>query len=360
MKQIPFFLQVLFAFFIIIQLPVYGHGFGASTMVRTTGGGCRIEQICRSLLEEENFYIASYDVHKNFLVKNQVKSAGESETNCYVRLGIDEWLDDDVICTPTQEFYLPWIKKWIPAYQLRVGDELLSACKVCRPIKHIEFVKKPLAVYSIEVEYTHTFLVGRHSILTHNMLLPALTAGLSIPFGAGVAAGATTGCFFGPATFAAGMIVGGLFGIAVKKLAYSDAIPRYTIWFNSNEIEKQFKNNNKSNNQKPNSEDPNKNKKSQSNKNLNQSQDNRESKELLREVRSLNKQLTEHQIKLKEYIQNPDKFDNKGLLRNSKTPEQRTNIINGRISHLNKEIKTFQTGINKAIKILQERQIKWN
>jgi hypothetical protein len=347
--------QILFIFFILIQLPIYGHGFSANTLVRIFNNWCRIEQICRSIAEED-FYITSYDVNKNFLVKNQVQSAGESESNCYIRLGFDEWFNDDIVCTPTQEFYLSTTKQWIPAYQLKVGDELLSASNPTwrgKSITHIEFVKRQLNVYSIEVKSTHTFLVGRYCIVTHNMLLPALTVGLSIPFGA--AAGGAAGSFLGPATFAAGIVVGGLVGIAVKKFACDGQIPKYTLWFNSNEIEKQFKNTEQKNNEgnHKNSEDPEKNKKNK--ENSEKIRDKRSNKELEREINSLTKQMYEHQNKLKEYIKNPDTFDNKGLLRNAKTIEQRMKIINGRINHLNREIRAFQSGIDKAIKILKER-----
>jgi hypothetical protein len=189
MKHIPFLLQAVAISVVFQQLPLYSHGFSVHTMVRTTGSWCRIEQICRSVVEEENVYLTSYDIHRNFFTKNQVQSVGESDTNCYIRLGFDEWFDDDIVCTPTQEFYLFETKQWLPACQLKVGDKLLSAGTPLgggKTITHIELIKKHLKVYAIEVKETHTFLVGRHCIVTHNVLLPALMVGLSIPFGAGL------------------------------------------------------------------------------------------------------------------------------------------------------------------------------
>ncbi|SFB64953.1 hypothetical protein SAMN05216266_1515 [Amycolatopsis marina] len=65
-----------------------------------------------------------------------------------------------------------------------------------------------------------------------------------------------------------------------------------------------------------------------------------------RAVRSLEKQVSEHQDKLAAYRANPDAFDNKGILKNAPTPEIRQRIIDGRIRHLEAEIKTFQRQID--------------
>ena len=59
-------------------------------------------------------------------------------------------------------------------------------------------------------------------------------------------------------------------------------------------------------------------------------------------IRSLNKQIAEHRNKLKAYKANPDAFDNKGFLRNAKTPEARRKIIEGRIRSLERQISNFE------------------
>ena len=61
----------------------------------------------------------------------------------------------------------------------------------------------------------------------------------------------------------------------------------------------------------------------------------------------MNKNIKEHEIKLEEYKQNPDKFDNKGFLKNAPTNEIREKIIQGRIKHLEDEIKNFEEQINQ-------------
>lgn len=237
----PFLRLVIFYSF-VLGISLHGHGFGANTLVRTSGGWWGIEQVCRQVCSNENRQISSYDLNLSSYIRCCVKSVGESETNCYFRLGFDEWFNDDVICTPTQEFYLSLTKQWIPAYQLKIGDQLLSESRIYKLITHIEFVKKPLNVYSIEIEETHTFFVGRHSILTHNMLLPVLSAGLGISFGAGAAAGGAAGSFLGPATFVGGVVIGGVIGVVIRTLSNGE-IQHYQLLFNANDIDQYFQNN---------------------------------------------------------------------------------------------------------------------
>jgi hypothetical protein len=63
-------------------------------------------------------------------------------------------------------------------------------------------------------------------------------------------------------------------------------------------------------------------------------------------IRSLQGQVSKHEQKLADYKRNPDKYDNKGLLRNA-PPEARQRIIQGRVRKLEREIKTFKREINK-------------
>ena len=59
----------------------------------------------------------------------------------------------------------------------------------------------------------------------------------------------------------------------------------------------------------------------------------------------LKKQLGKHRKKLEEYKKDPDAFDNKGILKDA-GPERRKRIIEGRIRHLETEIKGFEKQIN--------------
>ena len=68
-----------------------------------------------------------------------------------------------------------------------------------------------------------------------------------------------------------------------------------------------------------------------------------------RSVRSLQSQVETHQAKLDAYRANPDAYDNLGILERAPTPEIRQRIIDGRIRHLETEIRTFQDQIDKLL-----------
>jgi hypothetical protein len=64
-------------------------------------------------------------------------------------------------------------------------------------------------------------------------------------------------------------------------------------------------------------------------------------------IRSYEERIAQHREKLENYIKNPDAYDNQGLLKNAPSPEIRQRIIDGRVKHLQKEIKTFEENIRK-------------
>lgn len=68
-----------------------------------------------------------------------------------------------------------------------------------------------------------------------------------------------------------------------------------------------------------------------------------------RSLRSLQGQVEKHQTKLDAYRANPDAYDNLGILERAPTPEIRQRIIDGRIRHLETEIRTFQDQIDKLL-----------
>lgn len=72
--------------------------------------------------------------------------------------------------------------------------------------------------------------------------------------------------------------------------------------------------------------------------------------EARRSIASLEKRAAEHRAKLEAYRQNPDAFDNLGHLRNAPSEAIRTRIIEGRIKHLEQEIRNFEKQIERIIK----------
>ena len=66
-------------------------------------------------------------------------------------------------------------------------------------------------------------------------------------------------------------------------------------------------------------------------------------------INSLVKQIDSHQNKLAAYKKDPMKFDNNGYLKNAPNEAAKQKIIQGRIKHLENEIKTFQNNITKIL-----------
>lgn len=68
-----------------------------------------------------------------------------------------------------------------------------------------------------------------------------------------------------------------------------------------------------------------------------------------RSVASLQQQVATHAEKLAAYRANPAAYDNLGILERAPTPAIRQQIIDGRIRHLETEIRGFQNQIDKLL-----------
>lgn len=211
----------------------YGHGFGSQILVQLESGlQVSIRQACLHSLYNK-VSVLSYDIHRSLYINQPVITGKQSKTNCYVELGFDNQFNhsDDIVCTPTQEFYVPIIHQWVSAYKLNSGDCLLTKNGITKQITHKKFVPKPLKIYMLEIQKSHTFFVGKYSVLTHNILLPvAANLGFVVPFGS-VATGAA-GSFFGPIGLVGGIVFGGIIGVVIKAI-YKNRIPKYDT-FNFN------------------------------------------------------------------------------------------------------------------------------
>lgn len=65
------------------------------------------------------------------------------------------------------------------------------------------------------------------------------------------------------------------------------------------------------------------------------------------DVRGLEKQLEAHERELEEFKKDPDRFDNKGFLKDAESPEQRQKIIDGRIRNLERQTENFRRQIEE-------------
>ncbi|MFI5709914.1 Hint domain-containing protein, partial [Kribbella sp. NPDC051620] len=67
----------------------------------------------------------------------------------------------------------------------------------------------------------------------------------------------------------------------------------------------------------------------------------------LKTIDTYNALIEEHEAKLRDYLANPDAYDNKGFLKNAPSDAVRQRIIDGRAKHLRTEIETFRNNIAK-------------
>lgn len=215
-----------------------GHGFAQYTLVKKSDGTWSpIEQICNASCRRKT-KLTSYNFAKEKLAESAIKKAGASATNCYFEIEFAGSKSHPLICTPTQEFYQPVRQEWVPAHSLFVGDVLLCLNGDAKLISEICFVKKKIKVYALELDGQHNYCVGYDNILTHNMALPFIFAGLCIPFGTGAAAGSATGCFLGPISLIGGAIIGGICGIAAKTMFDNHGVRNYSITFDPDAFER--------------------------------------------------------------------------------------------------------------------------
>lgn len=197
------------------------HGLGGNTMVKLVKSSVEEWQTIKQIYDitvSQDLRAKSFNPETNIWSPQPIKVAGFSETNCYIRIRVDQSIINVIECTPSQEFYEIKLQRWIPACQLHAGHNLLRDNTDGRgesiEIIDIELISKPLPVYILEITNTHTFLVTGLSILTHNdVLTPTLfyAVGQSV-FGSSVG-GATVGSAIGPFGTLGGFVIGGLVAV---------------------------------------------------------------------------------------------------------------------------------------------------
>ena len=220
-----FFLTITILF---LHSQVKAHGFGANTQIKTYDSdvaryrrfenqGLECWQSIRQIYEytmAKTLKAKSYDLQTGRWVFQPVEKVGISETNCYIRIRVDQSIINVIECTPSQEFYEVNLQCWLPACQLHTGNHLLrdgsdgngSSIEVV----DVELVAQPLSVYMIEVANYHTFVVTSLNIATHNMILePTLLYVGEAAFANSLSCGAA-GSTFGPIGTFAGVAIGAL------------------------------------------------------------------------------------------------------------------------------------------------------
>jgi hypothetical protein len=222
---------------------IHPHGFGANTVIQNEAGGYwPIANMVDYVGEGHSLQVLSYDEFEQNFISKKVKSAGFCESEYHCRLCFNYSISS-LECTPLQLFYRAKDHVWVAAFKLKAGDRLLCAGNKTIEVLDVDLIHEELKVYTLEIKGTHTFLVTRHNIVAHNMLLPCgAIAGLTIPLDIGC--GASVGSVFGPMGICAGVVVGGVVGCIVNA-CIKDRVVEYGLSFKSKEIASFIENNKK-------------------------------------------------------------------------------------------------------------------
>jgi len=245
-----FLLLLLYSLF--TQNNLNAHGFHGCTPVITKKGAIHLHEIQNRVSKNQTLRVLTYNTpHDQCCIERRVHTANEGETNCYCRIQFDDNRNNDIVCSPSQEFYLLPKKQLTPAYKLKKGHRLLSQHNQSVEVKQISFIEKPLKIYSIQVNDNHNFFIGNHAILTHNMIIPAaVSVGIGTSFGSGAAAGGAAGSYFGPITLCGGIVVGGVLGILYHTFFGSNNADSYQAEYDITQMKAYFAQNNQQQDQK--------------------------------------------------------------------------------------------------------------
>ena len=257
MKHAKYLILLILNIVCIFHYQLQGHGFSADTWIRIRDRSDVHLRKHRDGLEgwREIKQLYDYSINRinakayhpqTFLISYRlIKMVGISRTNCYFRISLGEKLQHELECTPSQSFYVVGQKRWLPACQLQIGDQLFRDDDDKQgnsiAVTKLEFIKRPCLVYLLEVDQYHTFLVGDKSVLTHNMPLAAgWVFNIAMAFGEGAVAGGSAGSYFGPITCGASLLLGGLVGVGIAYWSGGSKVD-YKLEFNVDQLDQYIK-----------------------------------------------------------------------------------------------------------------------
>lgn len=211
---------------------INSHGFDAQTLVFFNGKYGQkvlpIKYLCKKVLEEKTTLLAVDPVTHQYK-ECAIKSVGKSITLYAISINVDNEEKHDIMCAPEQEFYCIDLHQWVPAYKLEIGNAIWSSFNQYKTITNCTVIARSVKVYAVHVDTPHTFFVGRHKLLTHNIILPMITIGIGASFGSGATLAGLAGGCFGPIGVTCGLLLGGFVGAAIKWSIGTSTIPKYSI-----------------------------------------------------------------------------------------------------------------------------------
>lgn len=194
---------------------VVPHGFAGHTVIglKQNQEVVHIKDISSWFLRGKTTDVCTYkEKTKKWKVKS-VQAVAHCQAEAFYELSfvsVGEKELETIQCSPLQLFYRAVDQAWVAAHELSVGDWLLCQNNNVVQLQAKQYVQDPILLYIIEVKKYHTFIVGRHKILTHNMFIPlATTIGMAIPFDIVFSAG-SFGAIFGPVSFCCSVAIAGV------------------------------------------------------------------------------------------------------------------------------------------------------
>ncbi len=143
--------------------------FVEGTLVETSTGPVPIEElgggdVVRSLDEEA--FTTNTDASHALAVRSRVGGIASRLVHEVVRIRLT---DETIVTTREHPFWVAG-HGWVVAGQLRSGDCLLDMHGNGVPIAGVEVrtLSRPIRVYNLTVEDSHTFFVGKTKVLVHN------------------------------------------------------------------------------------------------------------------------------------------------------------------------------------------------
>ena len=138
-----------------------GECFREGTLVETDSGLKPIEDI------EVGDEVLAYDHETGEQAYKPVVRLFRNKTDKWYHVHINE---QDIVCTAGHPFYVADLEAFVPAKDLKAGQQVLLADGTCATIEKIRVQKlrAPETTYNFEVENFHTYYVSDDKVLVHN------------------------------------------------------------------------------------------------------------------------------------------------------------------------------------------------
>ena len=165
LKEIKKYWHYLFIVFFFTSI-LHPHGFIAGTLVHTQ----------RGLVPIENCIVGDYVFGKQKLTAYPIFQTSSYSAKSFIKITVD---DESIHASINQKLYVVSKDGWISAGALEPSDQLLCRNGETVAIKEIEVIEATQKMHALSIETDHTFGVGKHAIIAHN-IEPTTTAAATV------------------------------------------------------------------------------------------------------------------------------------------------------------------------------------